>query len=153
MKRAIMIILAGALLFAAGCAASTPKSVDTGAVAEKLISSIRFADQMSKLDSKTALKLYGLDESTVSKSDIYESTGATAEEVAVFEAKDETSAGKVEEAAQSRIEDQRAGFTDYQPQEMAKLKSPVLVKSGKYVILCVSDDNAGAQKIIDGFLK
>ncbi|MBW7572759.1 DUF4358 domain-containing protein [Caproiciproducens faecalis] len=153
MKRAILVILAGALLFAAGCASGSSKTVNTEEAAKKLISSICFADQMSKIDSKTALQLYGLEESTVAKADVYESTGATAEEVAVFEAKDEASAAKVKEGAQKRIEDQRAGYTDYQPQEMKKLKSPVLVQSGKYVILCVSDDDAGAQKIIDELLK
>lgn len=34
---------------------------------------------------------------------------------------------------------------------MAKLKDPVLEEKGKYVILCVSDDNATAKKTIDGF--
>ncbi|WP_312695309.1 DUF4358 domain-containing protein [Caproiciproducens sp.] len=153
MKRAILVVLACALLFAAGCAAGAPKSLNTEEVAKKLMSSVQFSDQMSKLESKTALKLYGLDENIVPESQVYESTGATAEEVAVFEAKDETSAAKVKEAAQKRIEDQKAGFTDYQPQEMGKLKSPVLVQNGKYVILCVSNDNSGAQKVIDSFLK
>nr|WP_319489426.1 DUF4358 domain-containing protein [uncultured Caproiciproducens sp.] len=153
MKKTILIILASALLLAAGCAANVQKSINTEEVAKKLISSIQFSDQMSMIEGKTALKLYGLDESTVSKSDVYESTGATAEEVAVFEAKDEASAAKVKKAAQQRMEDQRASFTDYQPQEMEKLKSPVLVENGKYVILCVSNDNSGAQKVIDSFFK
>jgi hypothetical protein len=42
---------------------------------------------------------------------------------------------------------------DYQPKEMEKLKNPVLVTAGNYVILCVSDDNAKAQKIIEEIIK
>lgn len=153
MKKILLFALAAALLLCAGCASKTAKTVDTQEVAKKLVSTVKFADQMSQIESKTALKLYGLDESTVAKLTVYESTGATAEEVAAFEAKDEKSATKVKEAAQKRIEDQKAGFADYQPKEMAKLKSPVLEVSGKYVILCVSDENSTAQKTIDSFLK
>ncbi|TGJ77077.1 hypothetical protein CAGA_11530 [Caproiciproducens galactitolivorans] len=153
MKRILLFALSAAILLCAGCASKAVKTLDTQEVANKLLSAVPFADQMSQIESETALQLYGLDESTVAKSAVYESTGATAEEVAVFEAKDEKTAKKVKEAAQKRIENQREGFKDYQPKEMEKLKSPVLVTSGKYVILCVSDQNSTAQKIIDSYIK
>lgn len=153
MKKQVTCILAAALVFAAGCAKNTTTTMDTAAVADKLISSIQFSDQMSAIEDKTALKLYGLENDAVTKMKVYESTGATAEEVAAFEAKDDTSAAAVKEAAQKRIDDQKSGFEGYQPKEMAKLKAPVLVTKGKYVILCVSDDNSTAQKVIDGFIK
>jgi len=153
MKKQIICILAAALLFASGCAKNTNITMDTSAVADKLISTVKFSDQMSAVDDKTALKLYGLKSEDVTKLKVYESTGATAEEVAAFEAKDNTAAAAVKEAAQKRIEDQKTGFADYQPKEMAKLKAPVLIAKGKYVILCVSDDNSTAQKVIDGFIK
>ncbi len=153
MKKLVTCILAATLMFTAGCAKNTVTTMDTAAVADKLVSTIQFSDQMSPIEDKTALKLYGLENDTVTKLKVYESTGATAEEVAAFEAKDEAAAATVKTAAQQRIEDQKTGFEDYQPKEMAKLKSPVLVTKGKYVILCVSDDNNNAQKIIDSFIK
>ena len=153
MKKAITGILAAALIFTAGCAKNTVTTLDTAVVADKLASTIQFSDQMSPIEDKTVLKLYGLGNDTVTKLKAYESTGATAEEVVVFEAKDEAAAKSVETAAQQRIEDQKTGFVDYQPKEMTKLKNPVLVTKGKYIILCVSDDNNQAKKIIDGFIK
>jgi hypothetical protein len=105
------------------------------------------------VDDKTAQKLYGFGDGVVRNMKVYESTGATAEEVAVFEAKDEASAQTVKKAAQDRIENQKEGFQDYQPKEMTKLKNPILVQSGKYVVLCVSNDNTAAQKAIDGIMK
>jgi hypothetical protein len=35
---------------------------------------------------------------------------------------------------------------------MAKLNDPVLVRSGRYVILCLSNDNATAERIIGEFV-
>ncbi len=154
MKKLIALILAAVLVLAAGCAKKDAGlKVDAAAAADKLASSVQFTDQMSAVADKTVLKLYGLEQSTVEKLKAYESTGATAEEVAVFEAKDEDAAAKVKEAAQKRIEDQKAAFQDYQPKEMAKLKNPLLVTAGKYVVLCVSNDNAAAQKAVDGLTK
>ena len=154
MKRFFINILALAMIFTvAGCANKTAANIDTDAVADKLASEIKFADQMSNIEEKTVLKIYGLDEDSVKKVKAYESTGATAEEIAIFEAKDEEAAKTVKAASEQRIKDQRAGFEDYQPKEMAKLKSPVLKTSGKYVFLCVSDDNSTANKVIDSFIK
>lgn len=153
MKKLFTCILAAALVFAAGCAKNTDITMDTAAAADQLIATIQFSDQMSPIEDKTALKLYGLENDVVTKLKVYESAGATAEEVAAFEAKDEAAAAIVKTAVQQRIEDQKTGFEDYQPKEMAKLKAPVLITKGKYVVLCVSDDNSTAKKIIDGFIK
>jgi hypothetical protein len=154
MKNYIALLLTAVLLFSGGCASKkTSPKLDPAAAADKLVSSVKFTDEMSPVDKTTALKLYGLDQSAVSDVKAYESTGATAEEIAVFEVKDEAAQEKVKKAAQRRIEDQRAGFRDYQPKEMTKLKNPVLVTSGNYVFLCICDDNAAVQKSIDSLLK
>lgn len=153
MKRFLLGVLAAVMVLAAGCAKKAVTDLDVSAVADKLMSEIKFADQMTNVDGKTILKIYGLEDSSVKEVKAYESTGATAEEVAVFEAKDEENAKTVKDAAEQRIEDQRLGFEDYQPKEMEKLKTPVLEASGKYVILCVSNDNSTADKVIKSFIK
>ena len=152
MKKRILCAAAALLLLLPGChGGGSTKAADVQKVAEELISSVKFKDQMSELNQDMAVKLYGIDSGDLVKAAVYESTGATAEEVAAFEAKDEQAAGRVKEKAEQHIEDQKAGFQDYQPAEMAKLKEPVLEEKGKYVILCVSDENETAKKTIDGF--
>ena len=42
---------------------------------------------------------------------------------------------------------------DYNPDAIKRLKDPVLIKTGKYVILCVSDDNAAAKECIKKYTK
>lgn len=154
MKKYIALLLTALLLLAGGCTKQTaaPK-IDPSAAADRLLSSISFKDEMSPADLAIALQHYELDESIVSRAKVYESTGATAEEIAVFEAKDEASLNKIKEAVQKHIENQREGFRDYQPHEMEKLKNPVMVTEGNYVFLCVSDDNATAQKVIEEIIK
>jgi hypothetical protein len=71
----------------------------------------------------------------------------------VFEAMDEAAAERVKKAAQGRVEDQKSAFQDYQPKEMAKLKNPLLIQSGRYVVLVVADDTSGAKKITDRYLR
>ena len=152
MKRGFLCAAAVLLLLLPGCSGgSAAKTADVQKVAEGLISSVKFKDQMSELKQDTAVKIYGIEPGDVAKAAVYESTGATAEEVAAFEAKDEQAAGRIKAKAEQRVEDQKAGFQDYQPAEMTKLKNPVLVEKGKYVVLCVSDDNETAKKTIDGF--
>ncbi|MCI1966164.1 MAG: DUF4358 domain-containing protein [Oscillospiraceae bacterium] len=152
MKKGILCAAAVLMILLPGCSGGEKtKTVDVQKVAEGLISSVEFKDQMSTLNQDTAVKIYGMEDGDVVKATVYESTGATAEEVAAFEAKDEEAAGRIKEKAEQRIEDQRAGFQDYQPAEMKKLEAPVLEEKGKYVILCVSDDNETAKKTIDGF--
>ena len=52
------------------------------------------------------------------------SGGATAEEIACFEAKDSDSAAKIKTALENRIDSQKKAFENYQPQEMTKAQQP-----------------------------
>lgn len=147
------VLAAAALMLSAGCArqSGTPRAADVNAVADEIVKAVKFKDQMSSIEQKTAVRLYGLEDADLQKARVYESTGATAEEVAAFEAKDDTAAAKVEQAAQQRVEDQKAAFQDYQPKEMAKLKAPLMVRSGKYVVLVVADDTSAAKTVTDKY--
>lgn len=155
MKKQIFCFAAAALMIlASGCAKQGgPVNADVNTIADEIIKSVKFVDQMSPIEQKTAVKNYGLDASDITKAKVYESTGATAEEVAAFEAKDDTAAGRVKKAADARVEDQKSAFQGYQPKEMTKLKNPLIVQSGKYVVLVVADDTSSAKNVTDKYLK
>ena len=153
-RLAACMLAAALLLFPAGCAGGAVKSAraaDVTAVADEIVKAVKFKDQMSPVAQKTAVKLYGLDSADVAKARVYESTGATAEEVAAFEAKDDAAASKVKQAASERVEDQKDAFTGYQPKEMAKLQTPLLIQSGRYVVLVVADDTSPAKAVTDKY--
>lgn len=148
----MICLIALVLIFTAGCSARSNVSADMNAVADEILKGTKFSDQMSAVDQKMALKIYGLEAADVEKAKVYESTGATAEEVAAFEAKDESAAAVIDKAASERVKDQTSAFEGYQPKEMTKLKSPLLVQKGKYVVLVVADDTSAAKTIVNKYL-
>ena len=152
-KRVPAVLAAGVLMLAcAACSGGNENAdvtLDVGALADRLASELTFQDQLTALEGDAGLNIYGLDSSTAAQHKVYVSTGATAEEIAVFEAVSTEAAASIEEAVNQRVADQKAAFEDYQPKEMTKLNDPLVDVMGKYVILCLSDDNSAAQAIID----
>lgn len=129
--------------------AATNVKVDVINVADKLKNEIEYKDTLNELSPTMVQKLFGLAETDYVKGKVYVgSGGATAEEIACFEAKDSDGANNIKTALENRIESQKKAFENYQPQEMDKLNSPVLVTNGNYVMMCISDDNAKAKDII-----
>ncbi|MCI1982065.1 MAG: DUF4358 domain-containing protein [Oscillospiraceae bacterium] len=142
------------LLFSAGCAKQSGKvTADAGTIADEIVENEKFVDQMSAIDQKTAVKIYGLKSEDVAEAKVYESTSATAEEAAVFEAKDKDAADRIKKAADTRIDDQKTAYQGYQPKEIKKLETPLLVQDGNYVVLVVADDTSAAKKVTDKYLK
>lgn len=61
----------------------TGKQADAGEIGKKLAEALAFEDELTLADEDMAGMLYGID--TAVQSSVYISSGATAEEVAVFE--------------------------------------------------------------------
>ena len=124
---------------------------DLNAIANNLKESLDDAVKatMTEFDESRIEKIIGVKKDLYSKAVcIVDASGASAHEIDCFEAKDESSAKEIETALKQRIENQKAAFKDYVPAEMDKLNSPVLVTDGKYVILCLSNNNDKAKEII-----
>ncbi len=149
-KFSILLTLLMVVLVAAGCSSSQPAALDVQQTADKLAQEVSFQDQLTKMDQDAALKLYDLTADDVEAVSLYVGTGATAEEISVWQGKDADAAKKIQDAVNTRIENQKESFVDYNPEEMPKLENPVVVAKGNYVVLCLSGDNENAKKIIDG---
>lgn len=125
------------------------ETADVAATADKLKSDISFDDELIELEGEKIQKIMGVSEDKYTSCKIYiSSSGATPEEIACFEAADETAAADIKSALESRIEAQKNTFTDYNPEQAPKLDSPVLKVNGNCVYLCISGDNAKAEEII-----
>ena len=80
---------------------------------------------------------------------LYLGGGSTAEEIAVFEAKSESYAKTIEtKLAPKRIENKKKDYENYMPAEMTKLKSPVIVRKGNVVAVCIAD-SVSEEEILD----
>ncbi|MDR2356105.1 MAG: DUF4358 domain-containing protein [Clostridiales Family XIII bacterium] len=152
---AIALLCAFTLAGCGGAGNRAEAELDMRRLAEALLDGIAFDDQMEEASDGAFYALYAVDPSDESVAGfvLYTSTGATAEEVAIIEARDAADAPAVLEVARARVAWQKAEFEDYAPGERAKLNDPVLMRAGRYVILCLSNDNAAAERIIEDFIE
>lgn len=126
----------------------TMKDIEVGTLAESLRNDIVYEDELSSIDLETAEAIYDITDIKIADSAIYVGSGATAEEIAVFQCETEEDAKKLETVLKSRVEEQTESFRDYVPKELEKLEKAVIVVKGKYVILSVSNEDAKAKEII-----
>ena len=148
-KISILLTLIMIVLVAAGCSSSQSVTLDVQQTADKLSQEVSFQDQLTSLDQDAALKLYDLTADDVQAVALYVGTGATAEEISVWQGKDANAAKNIQNAVNTRIENQKESFVDYNPEEMPKLENPIVVAKGNYVVLCLSGANDNAKKVID----
>lgn len=141
-------LLLGLLLVLAGCGKQEAKEVEPSVLADTLNSTLTFQDEMTSVDTAAVVRLYGIDEADMAAYKVYTSTGATAEEIAVFKAKDEEAADRIYQAMQTRVENQKTAYESYNPNEMKKLQDPFIRKQGVMVVLCISDDTPAAEQAV-----
>lgn len=158
MKKITSILLAFSfcvLVLFAGCSKkeSAAKDISVSDLAKDLSQQITFEDKMSVIDQDAVSYIYQFEEGAVAEQAVYESTGATAEEIAVFKAASSDKTDVIKKAVDARIASQKTGFENYVPKELTKLEDPVIEVKGNYVILCVSNENDKAKEIIDGYFK
>ena len=128
--------------------------IDVQKAADDILNKGDFKDNLGAIDKSMALtRLYSLDEAQIKASAFYTNSNATAEEIAVIETTSSEYVDTVKAAFEARITSQEAACKDYLPDEMPKLESAVIYSSGNYVILCVSNDNAGAKELIEDLFK
>ncbi|MGI6029456.1 MAG: DUF4358 domain-containing protein [Candidatus Heteroscillospira sp.] len=154
MKKSLSLFLLLALMcLLCACGSGSHTDFAPADLTAELLDSSCFTDLLSKMETDTALELYGLDESDVSDCSIYLGTGATAEEIAVFKAADEDAAAKIAEAMDARVTGQISAYESYVPAEVPKLEKAIVRSSGVYVAYVTAADADGAVKIIDKYMK
>jgi len=129
------------------------KTIDCKSIAQSLLNDVSYTDQLGEVDKDTASMFLNFADVEIEEAYIYESSGATAEEIVVLKCKDSDSAAKAKTAFEQRVEEQTDNFTDYVPEEVPKLKDAVIITSGEYAVLSVSGDSGKAKSIIEAAFK
>lgn len=132
-----------------GCGSS--KAMNVSELADRLRNEITYQDDISKVDLDTAAMFFNLSDIDIKEAVIYESSGWTAEEIAVFECASSADADKAKAMLETRVEEQKTNYVDYVPEEMDKLNVAVIVESGNFVILSVSNEADKAKSIISEY--
>lgn len=153
----VLLVCVATACLVTGCGESgntAAKAVpaDTKSISDKIKSSAKFTDQLSEVSTAAAEKRYGVTAAEVKSVDVYVGTGATAEEIAVFQAKDDKAAQKIKGKAEAFVKVQKDSYADYKPAEVPKLSSAVLEQKGTLVALCVSADNQKAKDLISSLM-
>ncbi len=149
MRKAALVwaVLLLALTISA-CGGKT-QAVDVDQLAGELLEQVAFEDELTELDDSMVAALYGVENAQEQK--VYLSSGATAEEVAVFRFATEEEAQAALAVLEQRLESRRTDFANYMPDEAARLDNAVLERSGCFVALCVSAGDT-AKEIISSYL-
>ena len=144
---------AACFLFAACSGGGEDITVDVSALAEALNTGITYQDPLEKLDDGMVGMLYDVD-GLVTESVVYMGSGATAEEIAVFACNDaDTAKNEVKPIVEEHVDAQIESFRDYVPGQVTKLEQSLIRQTGSSVVLSVSNDPDGANKILDEYLK
>lgn len=143
----IVILLIGVLVFTNS---KKDVKIDIDNLSEMIMQSIKFEDEMNEADKATVEKIYNINNSITQK--VYLSSGATAEEIAIFEFENKDDVNIAYDKSIKRIEEQKESFKNYVPKEMNKLNNATIIKKGKYLIVCVTDDE-NIENIINQYTK
>ena len=153
-KKIVSGILLSALIAVTAASCGQSATVDVEAAADTLYHNITFEDTMEPLDSSMLSSIYSdVQSDDIVKSKVYTSTTATAEEIAVFEAKDAAAASRLETIVNNRIQEQKDIYADYAPLEVSRLEKAVVRKEGNYLFFCVAADKDKVESEIDALLK
>lgn len=132
-----------------GCSKQTDVKVNMESLVNELIEKIDFEDELNKVnDINTINMLYDIKDAK--NIILYISSGATAEEIGVFEFENEDLAKEGLKKVKQRIENQKVNFDGYMPLEIKKLDNAITKRIANYVVICVADNNE-AKKIIDKY--
>lgn len=128
---------------------SSPAAFSPDSDAQTLLDSGAFTEALTQIDTEVACARYGIDPATVTGGAVYGSTGATAEELAIFTFDTPDHAEDAKKAVGYWLEDQTEAMSTYLPLEVPKLEKGVLEVREGSLLLVVANDYAP----VDGFLK
>ena len=126
--------------------------LDVDAVGERLYHELVYRDQLEALTPTLVYVLFGIDENDVMEQKNFFSSGATAEEVIVFQAAGSAALAALTLAVEARINDQKEIYASYAPEEILYLDGAVLREKGDYLIYCVAADPVAAASLVDEIL-
>ena len=154
MKRVLFFSLSLVLILFTfcGCGKKTITEVDFDSLSFELLESGAFSDLLCPLDKEVASSLYGIDKNEFEDFALFCSTGATAEEIALFKGVDESSASQIKEAIEARIQNQISSYENYVPEEVPKLEEAIVMQHGVFVIYVTSNEPATVEEILNTYM-
>jgi hypothetical protein len=109
---------------------------------QNIIEKIEYDDELVTPSQRAIDDMYSIDFLDVEEFAIYVSgTMATSNELVVLKLSDASFTAKAVKALETRIDEQKNNYRDYNPSEMFRLENAMIIKDGTYVLMSVSNDN------------
>ena len=126
----------------------TPATADVAAI---ISDSTEFTELIALTDDNIGPRYYGIDLEAIEEYEVLVcSSGALADEVAVFKMKDKEDVEDMLDVVRERKQDLYDRFVDYVPEEINKINNAVIGSNGNYVYFVVSGNNSAAKKAAEG---
>lgn len=127
-------------------------SIDMQKLAEDLIASQIFEDDLSIIEEESVIKKYNFNKDNLKNVISYVGTGATVEEILIIELVDKDKVNETKEIIETYIKELKINFESYLPKEVYKLENCNLITKSNYIILCISNNDEKAKEIINNYI-
>lgn len=158
MKKIFLIIFTIFLIIIIGIVASinifkeNNITLDMQKLALDLINQSIFEDDLSEIDRDSIVKKYNFPNDKIKNIISYMGSGATAEEILLLEVFNREDTGEILNIIKEKLEERKQDFQNYLPKEVFKLENYYLKSVNNYMILCISNDEKQAEKIINKYI-
>ena len=149
MKKTVAFLLAIVCLAAllTGCGGSK-KTMEPRAFVDDVLANANFTDSLNQLSDDVVAQYYGADYTSAIA---YGGTAATAEQIAVFEAKDSAAAERILSALQTFVAEKVEAYKSYGPAAAMSLENAPVKIIGNCVVAVVCADSDSALKVVDQY--
>ena len=152
MKKTVAFLLAIVCLAAllTGCGGSK-KTMEPRAFVDDVLANANFTDSLNQLSDDVVAQYYGVDSADYTSAIAYGGTAATAEQIAVFEAKDSAAAERILSALQTFVAEKVEAYKSYGPAAAMALENAPVKIIGNCVVAVVCADSDSALKVVDQY--
>ena len=152
MKKTVAFLLAIVCLAAllTGCGGSK-KTMEPRAFVDDVLANANFTDSLNQLSDDVVAQYYGVDSADYTSAIAYGGTAATAEQIAVFEAKDSAAAERILSALQTFVAEKVEAYKSYGPAAAMSLENAPVKIIGNCVLAVVCADSDSALKVVDQY--
>ena len=152
MKKTVAFLLAIVCLAAllTGCG-SSKKTMEPRAFVDDVLANANFTDSLNQLSDDVVAQYYGVDSADYTSAIAYGGTAATAEQIAVFEAKDSAAAERILSALQTFVAEKVEAYKSYGPAAAMSLENAPVKIIGNCVVAVVCADSDSALKVVDQY--
>ena len=152
MKKTVAFLLAIVCLAAllTGCGGSK-KTMEPRAFVDDVLANANFTDSLNQLSDDVVAQYYGVDSADYTSAIAYGGTAATAEQIAVFEAKDSAAAERILSALQTFVAEKVEAYKSDGPAAAMSLENAPVKIIGNCVVAVVCADSDSALKVVDQY--